>query len=65
MRPKHMKAFNYIKATKEEMKQVKWPTRKEVVVSTLAVMLISVGGAYFLWVFDTLFAAGLAKLLEL
>jgi preprotein translocase subunit SecE len=60
-----MKALQYIKATKEEMKQVTWPTRKEVMVSTLAVILISVGVAYFLWVFDTLFSAGLAKLLEL
>lgn len=60
-----MKALKYINATKEEMKQVKWPTRKEVVVSTLAVIVISVATAYFLWAFDTLFSAGLAKLLTL
>jgi preprotein translocase subunit SecE len=60
-----MKVINYIKSTREEMKQVKWPTRREVLVSTGAVILISVGVAYFLWVFDTLFSAGLAKLLEL
>ncbi|HRH31215.1 MAG TPA: preprotein translocase subunit SecE [Candidatus Paceibacterota bacterium] len=60
-----MKVLEYIKGTKEEMKQVKWPTRKEVVVSTLAVILISVGVAYFLWAFDSLFAAGLAKLLAI
>ncbi len=60
-----MKVLEYIKGTKEEMKQVKWPTRKEVVVSTLAVILISVGVAYFLWAFDSLFSAGLAKLLAI
>jgi preprotein translocase SecE subunit len=60
-----MKPINYIKATKEEMKQVKWPTRREVLVSTLAVIGISVGVAYFLWVFDTIFSLGLTKLLAL
>ena len=60
-----MKAFDYIKGTKEEMKQVKWPTKREVMVSTLAVILISVGVAYFLWAFDSLFSLGLSKLLAL
>lgn len=60
-----MKVINYIKSTKEEMKQVKWPTRKEVLVSTLAVIVISVATAYFLWVFDTIFSKGLEKLLAL
>ncbi|MEN9582194.1 MAG: SecE/Sec61-gamma subunit of protein translocation complex [Candidatus Parcubacteria bacterium] len=60
-----MKLVNYIKSTKEEMKQVKWPTRREVVISTIAVIGISVGVAYFLWAFDTLFSFGLTKLLAL
>ncbi len=59
-----MKAIDYIKSTKEEMKQVKWPTRKEVMVSTFAVILISIGVAYFLWAFDSLFSFGLGKLLS-
>ncbi len=60
-----MKVIDYIKSTKEEMKQVKWPSRNEVVISTLAVIAISVGVAYFLWAFDTLFSFGLGKLLSL
>ena len=60
-----MKAIDYIKSTKEEMKQVTWPTRQEVLVSTFAVILISVGTAYFLWAFDTLFSYGLGKLLNI
>lgn len=59
-----MKVIDYIKSTKEEMKHVKWPSRKEVLVSTLAVILISVGVAYFLWVFDSLFSLGLTKLIN-
>ncbi len=60
-----MKAIDYIKSTKEEMKQVNWPTRKEVIISTIAVILISVGVAYFLGLFDLIFSKGLEKLLSL
>lgn len=60
-----MKVIDYIKSTKEEMKQVKWPTKKEALISTIAVILISVGVAYFLWAFDSLFSFGLEKLLKI
>lgn len=60
-----MKVIDYIKSTREEMKQVRWPTRKETVASTIAVIIISVATAYFLWAFDSLFSLGLEKLLSL
>jgi preprotein translocase SecE subunit len=59
-----MKAIDYIKSTKEEMKHVKWPTRKETILYTVAVILISGVVAYVLGFFDYLFSLGLEKLLS-
>lgn len=58
------KFINYIKSTKEEMKYVKWPTRKETILYTIAVIAISVVVAYLLGFFDYIFSLGLEKLLS-
>ncbi len=54
-----MRFINYIKDVKGEMKHVAWPTRRQVFVFTVVVILISLFTAYFLGAFDFLFSKGL------
>lgn len=58
-----MSITTYIKETKAEFKHVNWPTRKQAIAYTIAVIVISVLTAYFLGAFDSLFQYGLGKLL--
>jgi len=46
---------NYIKETRHEMRKVNWPKRRQVVRSTLAVIVISLAVAFYLGAFDYLF----------
>jgi preprotein translocase subunit SecE len=52
--------FNYIKDTKAELKHVSWPTRRQTVMFTILVIVISFGVSIFLGFFDGVFK----KLLE-
>jgi preprotein translocase SecE subunit len=54
---------NYIKETRGEMKHVNWPTRRQAIAYTIAVIVISVLVAYMLGAFDALFKFGLSKIL--
>ena len=45
----------YIKETRAELKHVTWPTRKQAVVYTLVVIVISLATAAYLGAFDYLF----------
>ena len=55
-----MKIVDYIKETRVELKHVSWPTRRQTVIFTIIVILISLGVAFFLGFFDFIFT----KLLE-
>ncbi|MBP6931152.1 MAG: preprotein translocase subunit SecE [Candidatus Pacebacteria bacterium] len=55
--------IEYFKETKAEIKNVTWPSRTKAVYATIAVLVISVGIAYYLGLFDYLFATGLQWLL--
>lgn len=57
-----MKIVDYIKDTRSELKHVSWPTRKQAIVFTIIVILISVGISLYLGVFDALFSLGLEKI---
>ncbi len=59
------KTIEYLKEVKAEMDNVNWPTRRQAIFFTLAVILVSVLVAYFLGFFDKLFSLGLDKLLSL
>lgn len=52
--------INYIKNSKQELKRVVWPTKKETFNHTLIVIGISVGVAIFLGIVDFI----LSKVLE-
>ncbi len=49
------KIIDYIKETKGEMKHVSWPTRKQTVAYTLAVIAISIVVSLYLGLFDFIF----------
>jgi preprotein translocase subunit SecE len=50
------KLINYIKETKGELANTKWPTRNQTINFTLLVIGLSLAVAIFLGAFDTLFA---------
>lgn len=58
------KIISYIKETKAEMDNVKWPTRKQAINFTIAVILVSVLVAYYLGLFDFIFKQGLEQLIN-
>ena len=58
-----MSIVTYIKETKEDFKHVNWPTRKQAIAYSIAVVIISLITAYLLGAFDSLFQFGLGKLL--
>ncbi|NTV44859.1 MAG: preprotein translocase subunit SecE [Candidatus Yonathbacteria bacterium] len=54
-----MKGTNYFKEVRAEMKHVSWPTKKQVILYTVVVIVISLVAAYYLGLLDALFARGL------
>ncbi|MFO0718675.1 MAG: preprotein translocase subunit SecE [Candidatus Paceibacterota bacterium] len=56
-----MKIIDYIKETKGELRHVSWSTRRQTIVYTSIVILISVGVAFFLGFFDFVFTNILEK----
>lgn len=54
----------YLMETKEELHKVTWPSRENVILVTVAVVLISVITGYVLGLFDSLFSQGLLQLLN-
>ncbi|MFA5934912.1 MAG: preprotein translocase subunit SecE [Candidatus Paceibacterota bacterium] len=57
------KLSNYFLETREEMKHVSWPTRKQTFMFTILVIFISVVISAYLGLFDYLFSLGLKGLI--
>jgi len=57
----YMSIKTFIEGTKNELHHVNWPGRRQVIASTIAVIVIAVVIGYFLGVFDFIFS----RLLEL
>lgn len=53
----------YIKETQGELKRVSWPTRKQVLVSTFAIILVSIAMSVLLGIYDFAFSSALGKIL--
>ena len=51
-----MKAVDFIKETRAELKHVSWPTRRQTIGYTILVIAISIVVAIYLGAFDYLFA---------
>jgi len=58
-----MSITSYIKETRAEFKHVTWPTKKQAIAYSVAVIVISLVTAYLLGAFDALFQYGLGKLI--
>ena len=59
-----MNLLNYIKETKAELKEVKFPTVSQTIIFTMSVILISIAVAALLGVVDLGLREGLLKLLS-
>jgi len=57
------KIIDYIKEVIEESKHVNWPTRKQTIFFTVAVLAVSIIIAYYLGLLDFIFSQGLKFLL--
>ncbi|MEK7585767.1 MAG: preprotein translocase subunit SecE [Patescibacteria group bacterium] len=53
------KTIEYFKEVRAEMKNVTWPTRKQTMFFTLAVLIVSLFVAYYLGALDKVFSKGL------
>ena len=47
--------FNYLKEVRTEMRHVSWPTRRQTIAYTVAVIVVSLGVAAYLGALDYLF----------
>jgi len=56
-----MGLINYIRDTRGELKHVSWPTRRQAIVFSIVVIIISLATAAFLGFFDLLFSLILEK----
>jgi len=59
-----MKFFTYIKESFGETKYIKWPTRNETMVFTVAVIVITFLVAYYLGFFDMIFTSVLERIIK-
>lgn len=53
----------YVKSTKAELKHVSWPTKKQTINFTIAVIVISVATSFYLAAFDAVFMTALKEVL--
>lgn len=56
-----MSLITYIKETKAELAHVSWPTRKQAILFTVLVIIISALTSFFLGFFDYIFSLILQK----
>lgn len=59
-----MSILSHIQESRAEMKHVKWPTKKQVISYTTAVVVISLVIAAYIGALDAIFAKGLAWLIS-
>lgn len=59
------KITEYFNETKNELKHVIWPSRSQALFYTLIVIVLSVLVAYYLGIFDFIFAQGLQKIIAI
>jgi len=58
------KIIDYIKKVYTEMRKVTWPTRRELINSTIVVIVISAIVAVIIYLFDLFFSKGLALIVK-
>ncbi|MGB3479473.1 MAG: preprotein translocase subunit SecE [bacterium] len=58
------KTLDYLKKIYIEMCKVTWPTRSELINSTIVVIIISAIVAVIIYIFDLIFSKGLALIVK-
>ena len=58
-----MKIKDYLQETKAELAHVSWPTKKQAIVYTIVVIVISFVTAFYLGAFDYIFSVLLQKVI--
>jgi preprotein translocase subunit SecE len=56
--------FSYIRETKQELKRVSWPTKKELFKNTGVVLTVVILATILVWVLDTALRSGLGLILK-
>jgi len=56
--------FSYIKETKQELKRVTWPTKKELLKNTGIVLTVVISFTILVWLLDTALSGALALILK-
>jgi preprotein translocase subunit SecE len=59
-----MGLVNYIRETRGELKHVSWPTRSQAIAFTAIVIILSLGLAFFLGLFDYAFSEGVKYIIN-
>jgi preprotein translocase SecE subunit len=57
--------IQYIKDTRSELHHVAWPTQTQTIVYTILTMVLSVGVAFYLGLFDFLFTTALTRAIHI
>ncbi|MBI4272223.1 preprotein translocase subunit SecE [Candidatus Uhrbacteria bacterium] len=60
----YKRLFTYIKESLHELKRVVWPTRKQAITHSIAVVVMSIAVAAFLAGLDLIFSFGVQQLLQ-
>lgn len=58
-----MPILNYLKDVRAELKHVTWPSRNQIILYTLVVILVSLGVAVYLGLWDYLFSTILKQII--
>lgn len=59
------KLTEYFKDTKAELKHVNWPSRRQILSSTVVIIILSVIVGYYLGVFDFIFSKLLGQVISI
>ena len=61
---KRFSLFTYIKETKQELKRVSWPSRKELLKNTGVVLTVVISSTLLVWVLDSVLSGALGLILK-
>lgn len=61
---KRFSLVTYIKETKQELKRVSWPTKKELLKNTGVVLTVVISSTILVWALDSVLSGALAFILK-
>ncbi|RDY25350.1 preprotein translocase subunit SecE [Romboutsia weinsteinii] len=61
---KRFSLFTYLKETKQELKRVSWPTKKELLKNTGVVLTVVISSTILVWALDSVLSGALKLILK-